>query len=38
VLGRLRRMGINVIEAPWAKIGTQLIDRYFLIKNSEMIG
>jgi uncharacterized protein (DUF58 family) len=38
VLQRLRRMGIDVIEAPWDKIGPQLIDRYFLIKNSEMIG
>jgi len=38
VLQRLRRMGIDVIEAPWAKIGPQLIDRYFLIKNSEAIG
>jgi uncharacterized protein (DUF58 family) len=38
VLERLRRMGINVIEAPWAKIGPHLIDRYFLIKNSEAIG
>lgn len=38
VLQRLRRMGIDVIEAPWDKIGPQLIDRYFLIKNSEAIG
>lgn len=38
VLQRLRRMGIDVIEAPWDAIGPQLIDRYFLIKNSEMIG
>lgn len=38
VLQRLRRMGIDVIEAPWAKIGPQLIDRYFQIKNSEAIG
>ncbi|MBI1402329.1 MAG: DUF58 domain-containing protein [Porphyrobacter sp.] len=38
VLERLRRMGIDVIEAPWNKIGPQLIDRYFLIKNSEAIG
>jgi uncharacterized protein (DUF58 family) len=38
VLGRLRRMGIDVVEAPWEKIGPQLIDRYFIIKNSEMIG
>ena len=38
VLERLRRLGIDVIEAPWEKIGPQLIDRYFLIKNSEAIG
>jgi len=38
VLQRLRRMGIDVIEAPWETIGLQLIDRYFLIKNSEAIG
>ncbi|WP_086617965.1 DUF58 domain-containing protein [Erythrobacter tepidarius] len=38
VLQRLRRMGIDVIEAPWEKIGPQLIDRYVLIKNSEAIG
>ncbi|MEE4315509.1 MAG: DUF58 domain-containing protein [Erythrobacter sp.] len=38
VLQRLRRMGIDVIEAPWNKIGPQLIDRYLLIKNSETIG
>jgi uncharacterized protein (DUF58 family) len=38
VLQRLRRMGIDVIEAPWEKLGLQLIDRYLLIKNSEAIG
>ena len=38
VLQRLRRMGVDVIEAPWDKIGYQLIDRYFIIKNSEAIG
>ena len=38
VLQRLRRMGVDVIEAPWEKIGYQLIDRYFIIKNSEAIG
>ena len=38
VLGRLRRMGIDVIEAPWAQIGPQLIDRYLLVRNSEAIG
>lgn len=38
VLQRLRRMGVDVIEAPWDKIGYRLIDRYFVIKNSEAIG
>ncbi len=38
VLQRLRRMGVDVIEAPWDQIGYQLIDRYFIIKNSEAIG
>jgi uncharacterized protein (DUF58 family) len=38
VLQRLRRLGVDVIEAPWDKIGPQLIDRYFQIKNSEAIG
>ncbi len=38
VLQRLRRMGVDVIEAPYEQIGYQLIDRYFVIKNSEAIG
>jgi uncharacterized protein (DUF58 family) len=38
VLGRLRRMGIDVIEAPWDTIGPRLIDRYFQIRSSEAIG
>ncbi|MEO0463109.1 MAG: DUF58 domain-containing protein [Pseudomonadota bacterium] len=38
VLQRLRRLGVDVIEAPWEQIGYQLIDRYFMIKNSEAIG
>ena len=38
VLQRLRRMGVDVIEAPWDQIGYRLIDRYFIIKNSEAIG
>lgn len=38
VLQRLRRMGVDVIEAPYDQIGYQLIDKYFLIKNSEAIG
>ncbi len=38
VLQRLRRMGVDVIEAPYDQISYQLIDKYFLIKNSEAIG
>ncbi|AUX68889.1 DUF58 domain-containing protein [Porphyrobacter sp. HT-58-2] len=38
VLGRLRRMGIDVIEAPWDAIGTRLIDRYLTIRGNEAIG
>ena len=38
VLGRLRRMGVDVIEAPWEAIGPRLIDRYFAIRGSEAIG
>ena len=38
VLERLRRMGVDVIEAPWEDIGYDLIDRYFLIKNAQAIG
>ncbi len=38
VLMRLRGLGIDVIEAPWEKIGPRLIDRYFQIRSSEAIG
>jgi len=38
VLTRLRRLGINVLEAPWETIGPRLIDRYLAIRNSEAIG
>ncbi|MEP5938030.1 MAG: DUF58 domain-containing protein [Erythrobacter sp.] len=38
VLERLRQLGVDVIEAPWDKIGYRLIDRYFEIKRSEAIG
>jgi uncharacterized protein (DUF58 family) len=38
VLQRLRGLGIDVIEAPWDKIGPRLIDRYFQIRGSEAIG
>lgn len=38
VLTRLRRLGIDVLEAPWENIGPRLIDRYLAIRNSEAIG
>ena len=38
VLLRLRQLGIDVIEAPWAAIGYRLIDRYLEIKRRGAIG
>lgn len=38
VLTRLRRLGIDVLEAPWQSIGPQLIDRYLAVRSSEAIG
>jgi uncharacterized protein (DUF58 family) len=38
VLTRLRRLGIDVVEAPWDMIGPRLIDRYLAIRSSEAIG
>ncbi len=38
VLQRLRALGVDVIEAPWDRIGYQLIDKYFEIKQQEAIG
>ncbi len=38
VLQRLRRLGIDVLEAPWETIGPRLIDRYLAIRGSEAIG
>ncbi|WP_231638866.1 DUF58 domain-containing protein [Aurantiacibacter marinus] len=38
VLQRLRRLGVNVIEAPHDKIGYQLIDLYLQTKRAEAIG
>jgi uncharacterized protein (DUF58 family) len=38
VLTRLRRLGIDVLEAPWDRIGPRLIDRYLAIRGSEAIG
>ncbi|MCT2559257.1 DUF58 domain-containing protein [Tsuneonella sp. YG55] len=38
VLQRLRQLGIDVIEAPWAAIGYRLIDRYLEAKRKGGIG
>jgi uncharacterized protein (DUF58 family) len=38
VLTRLRRLGIEVLEAPWQSIGPRLIDRYLAIRSTEAIG
>lgn len=38
VLSRLRQIGVDVIEAPHAKIGTRLIDAYLAIKAKGAIG
>lgn len=38
VLQRLRRLGVDVIEAPHAAIGYSLIDRYLETKHTEAIG
>ncbi|MFV0643055.1 MAG: DUF58 domain-containing protein [Sphingomonadaceae bacterium] len=38
VLQRLRQMGVDVIEAPWSRIGYRLIDQYLRIKRAGTIG
>ena len=38
VLGRLRRLGVDVIEAPHEAIGYRLIDRYLAAKRTEAVG
>ena len=38
VLSRLRQLGVDVIEAPYAKIGTRLIDAYLAVKRKGAIG
>ena len=35
---RLRQLGVDVIEAPYARIGTRLIDAYLAIKRAGAIG
>ena len=38
VLQRLRQLGVDVIEAPWERIGYRLIDRYLEIQRAGAIG
>ena len=38
VLTRLRRLGVDVIEAPWQAVGYRLIDRYLALRRAEAIG
>lgn len=38
VLQRLRRLGVDVIEAPWQAIGYRLLDRYLAAKQAEAVG
>ena len=38
VLQRLRRLGVDVVEAPWQAIGFRLLDRYLVAKRAEAIG
>ena len=38
VLGKLRGLGVDVIEAPWDRIGTRLLDTYLSIKRKGAIG
>ena len=38
VLQRLRRLGVDVIEAPWQSIGLRLLDRYLMAKRAEAVG
>ena len=38
VTRRLRQIGVDVIEAPWDRIGTRLLDAYLAIKRAGAIG
>jgi uncharacterized protein (DUF58 family) len=38
VTRRLQQLGVDVIEAPWDRIGTRLIDSYLAIKRKGAIG
>ncbi len=37
VFERLRRLGVQCMEAPSERMGTELVDRYLAIKNKELI-
>ena len=38
VLGKLRQIGVDVLEAPWDRITTRLLDSYLAIKRKGSIG
>ena len=38
VLARLRRLGVDIVEAPYREIGTRLLDAYLTLKRSGGIG
>jgi uncharacterized protein (DUF58 family) len=38
VTRRLQQLGVDVIEAPWNRIGTRLIDAYLTVKRKGAIG
>ena len=38
VLARLRRLGVDIVEAPFREIGTRLLDTYLTLKRSGAIG
>ncbi len=38
VLGKLRQIGVDVLEAPWDRITTRLLDSYLSIKRKGSIG
>lgn len=38
VLQRLRHMGVRVVEAPYAEVGTRLLDTYLAVKRAGSIG
>ncbi|QGN54779.1 DUF58 domain-containing protein [Novosphingobium sp. Gsoil 351] len=38
VLARLRRLGVDIVEAPWREVGTRLLDAYLTLKRGGGIG